>query len=177
MFVRVKRSGSHEYLQIVVSRRQGTSVRQRVVATLGRRDELVANGRLDGLLSSLAKFRERPSGAPAAPRPPIRGRAEVRGVFQSGGSFTAGVFVTDGTIARGDRARLVRSGTAVWEGKLTELTRFKQQVNDIATGLEGGVRLEECSNVREKDILESIGTTERPGSSIRPAAEGRSKPK
>jgi hypothetical protein len=62
VFVRVKRSGSgstaREYLQIVESRREGARVRQRVIATLGRRDELVADGRLDGLLSSLAKFSE-----------------------------------------------------------------------------------------------------------------------
>lgn len=63
MFVRVKRSGTdsaaREYLQIVESRREGTAVRQRVVATLGRREEIVADGRLDGLLRSLAKFSER----------------------------------------------------------------------------------------------------------------------
>jgi hypothetical protein len=63
MFVRVKRSGSgstaREYLQIVESHREAGSVRQRVVATLGRREELVADGRLDGLLQSLAKFSER----------------------------------------------------------------------------------------------------------------------
>jgi hypothetical protein len=63
VFVRVKRSGSgaaaREYLQIVESRREGASVRQRVLATLGRRDDLVADGRLDGLLMSLAKFSER----------------------------------------------------------------------------------------------------------------------
>jgi Transposase DDE domain len=63
VFVRVKRSGSsegaREYLQIVESRREGGTVRQRVLATLGRREELVADGRLDGLLTSLAKFSER----------------------------------------------------------------------------------------------------------------------
>ena len=63
MFVRTKRSGAgagaREYLQIVESHREGTAVRQRVLATLGRRDELVADGRLDGLLTSLAKFSER----------------------------------------------------------------------------------------------------------------------
>jgi hypothetical protein len=63
VFVRVKRSGAgegaREYLQIVESRRDGGAVRQRVIATLGRRDELVADGRLDGLLTSLAKFSER----------------------------------------------------------------------------------------------------------------------
>lgn len=60
MFVRVKRSGSgkekHEYLQIVESRRRGTTVRQAVIATLGRKDALIADGRLDGLVRSLAKY-------------------------------------------------------------------------------------------------------------------------
>lgn len=63
MFVRVKRSGSgthaREYLQIVESHRDSGRVRQRVIATLGRRDQLVADGRLDGLLQSLARFSER----------------------------------------------------------------------------------------------------------------------
>ena len=63
MFVRVKRSGSgtrpHEYLQIVESIRTGDRVRQHVIATLGRRDRLVADGALDALLQSLAKFSEK----------------------------------------------------------------------------------------------------------------------
>lgn len=60
MFVRVKRSGSgkekHEYLQIVESRREGPAIRQKIIATLGRKDALIADGTLDGLLGSLAKF-------------------------------------------------------------------------------------------------------------------------
>ena len=63
MFVRVKRSGSgerqHEYLQIVESVRTEGKVRQRVIATLGRRDRLVAEGALDSLLQSLGKFSEK----------------------------------------------------------------------------------------------------------------------
>jgi hypothetical protein len=63
MFVRVKRSvqtsGACEYLQIVESVRDGQRVRQRVVANLGRRDQLVVEGALDGLLVSLAKLSER----------------------------------------------------------------------------------------------------------------------
>jgi hypothetical protein len=63
MFVRVKRSGrlgeGHEYLQIVQSVRDGSKVRQRVIATLGRRDELVSSGAVDGLVTSLARFSER----------------------------------------------------------------------------------------------------------------------
>jgi len=63
VFVRVKRSvqpsGTYEYLQIVESARQGPRVRQHVLATLGRRDELVADGTLDGLVRALARFSER----------------------------------------------------------------------------------------------------------------------
>jgi len=63
MFVRVKRSvqssGTYEYLQIVESARDGAQVRQRVIANLGRRDRLVADGTLDALLLSLSKFSER----------------------------------------------------------------------------------------------------------------------
>lgn len=63
MFVRVKRSvqtsGTYEYLQIVESVRDGGQVRQRVIANLGRREQLVADGTVDALLQSLAKFSER----------------------------------------------------------------------------------------------------------------------
>jgi len=63
MFLRVKRSVQggqiYEYLQIVESYREAGRVRQRVRATLGRRDQLVASGALDGLLTSLARFSER----------------------------------------------------------------------------------------------------------------------
>jgi hypothetical protein len=63
MFVRVKRSVragyAYEYLQIVESRRRGATVRQHVIATLGRKDEIIADGTLDNLLASLASFSER----------------------------------------------------------------------------------------------------------------------
>jgi hypothetical protein len=63
VFVRVKRNGtganSAEYLQIVESLREDGRVRQRVVASLGRRDALVEGGVLDGLVTSLAKFSEK----------------------------------------------------------------------------------------------------------------------
>lgn len=63
MFVRIKRSvqngATYEYLQIVESFRKAGKPRQRVLATLGRRDRILASGTLDGLLQSLAKFSER----------------------------------------------------------------------------------------------------------------------
>jgi len=58
MFFRQKRSGNHVYLQIVENRWEKGRSRQRVVATVGRLDELQQNGQLDGLLESGAKFAE-----------------------------------------------------------------------------------------------------------------------
>lgn len=60
MFFRVKRSvqnsGTYEYLQLVESKRAGGQVRQHVLLNLGRLDQLRADGTIDDLLRSLAKF-------------------------------------------------------------------------------------------------------------------------
>lgn len=59
MFVRAKTSGPHTYLQIVENRRVGGKTRQRVVASLGRAEALVASGALDRLLRSACRFSEK----------------------------------------------------------------------------------------------------------------------
>ena len=56
MFVRVKKNREYSYLQIVESRREGTSVKQRVLATLGQYDALAASGKIDDLARSFLKF-------------------------------------------------------------------------------------------------------------------------
>jgi len=61
MFVRTKSSGTYQYLQIVQNERLDGRVRQRVVATLGRRDILEAKGQIDGLVRSCARFAQRVS--------------------------------------------------------------------------------------------------------------------
>jgi transposase len=58
MFFRIKNSGPRQYLQIVENSRDQGRVRQRVLATLGRLDELQQSGRLDALLASGARFAE-----------------------------------------------------------------------------------------------------------------------
>ena len=59
MIVRVKNSGKYQYLQIVENQRVDGSVRQRVIATLGRLDLLRKSGQIDGLVSSCARFSEK----------------------------------------------------------------------------------------------------------------------
>jgi hypothetical protein len=61
MFVRSKKSGTYEYLQIVENQRIDGQVRQRIIATLGRLDILQATGQIDGLLSSCGRFAEKVS--------------------------------------------------------------------------------------------------------------------
>jgi transposase len=58
MFFRQKRSGDHVYLQIVENRWEKGRSKQRVIATVGRLDQLQQSGQLDGLLQSGAKFAE-----------------------------------------------------------------------------------------------------------------------
>jgi hypothetical protein len=59
MYFRRKTSGGRAYLQIVESRRQGDQVRQHVIATLGRYEDLKASGQLERLLRSGARFSEK----------------------------------------------------------------------------------------------------------------------
>lgn len=56
MFFRQKRSGAYRYLQIVKNHREGKSVRQRTLMTVGRLDVLQASGQLDSLMRSGVRF-------------------------------------------------------------------------------------------------------------------------
>ena len=68
MFFRLKKSGPRSYLQIVENRRDGRAVRQHVIATIGRIDELAARGGLATLLASGARLCEQVAVEQAAVR-------------------------------------------------------------------------------------------------------------
>lgn len=59
MFARVKKTGPYEYLQIVENRWEGKKSRQRVIATIGRMDDLRAKGQIETLTRSLSRFSEK----------------------------------------------------------------------------------------------------------------------
>ncbi len=59
MFARIKKVGPYEYLQIVENRRENKRSLQRVIATLGRMDQLRAKGEIETLTRSLSRFSER----------------------------------------------------------------------------------------------------------------------
>ncbi len=58
MFARVKKSGKYQYLQIVENQKEKGKVKQRVIATVGRMDQLHAKGRVETLIRSLSRFSE-----------------------------------------------------------------------------------------------------------------------
>jgi translation initiation factor IF-2 len=84
------------------------------------------------------------------------GQAEVRATFRVPRlGVVAGCYVTRGTITRGARARLVRDGAVVYDGRVASLRRFKDDVREVAEGFECGIGLENFQDVKEGDVVEA----------------------
>jgi translation initiation factor IF-2 len=89
------------------------------------------------------------------------GTAEVRAIFNVPKvGRAAGCYITKGTIPRDSRARLVRDGIVVYEGKVTSLRRFKEDVKEVREGFECGIGLENFQDVKEGDIIEAYEVRE-----------------
>jgi translation initiation factor IF-2 len=89
-------------------------------------------------------------------RESIAGTAEVRKVFRTTKSgAVAGCMVLSGTMTRNARARLLRGGEAIYDGKIESLKRFKDDVREVASGYECGIALENRDDIREGDIIEA----------------------
>jgi translation initiation factor IF-2 len=87
------------------------------------------------------------------------GSAEVRQTFRASRVGTiAGSYVTEGTITRGSKVRLVRDGTVIWEGEIASLRRFNEDVREVATGFECGIVLRDYADLKEGDVLETYTT-------------------
>jgi translation initiation factor IF-2 len=72
----------------------------------------------------------------------------------------AGSYVTSGTITRSARARLVRDGVVVYEGRIGTLRRFKDDVREVAEGYECGIGLENFQDIHEGDEIEAFEVRE-----------------
>jgi translation initiation factor IF-2 len=84
------------------------------------------------------------------------GRAEVKDTFSIPKIGTiAGCSVIDGKIERGCNIRLLRSGKIMFDGKLSTLKRFKDEVKEVKNGYECGMALEGYDNIRNDDIIEA----------------------
>lgn len=102
----------------------------------------------------------------AIEREVILGRALVQEVFKipKVGAI-AGCRVTDGVIRRQAKARLIRDAVVIWTGDLASLKRFKEDTNEVRTGFECGIGLQNFNDVKVNDeieafVIEKVAATE-----------------
>ncbi|WP_270961093.1 translation initiation factor IF-2 [Campylobacter upsaliensis] len=90
------------------------------------------------------------------------GQAEVRQVISVPKiGQIAGCMVSEGVINRGAKIRLIRDGVVVYEGNVSSLKRFKDDVKEVAKGYECGVGIEGCDDMRVGDYIESYKEVEQ----------------
>ncbi len=87
-------------------------------------------------------------------RESVIGHAEVKQVFQLSRGIVAGCLVTDGRIARSARARVLRRRQPVYDGGMSTLRRFQDDVKEVRSGLECGIKLGDFSEYQVGDIIE-----------------------
>jgi translation initiation factor IF-2 len=87
------------------------------------------------------------------------GQIEVRQTFRASRIGTiAGSYVTDGTVRRGSKVRIVRDGTVIYDTTIASLKRFNEDVREVASGYECGIVLANYQDVKEGDVLEVYET-------------------
>ena len=86
----------------------------------------------------------------------IIGHAEVKMIFKLSKSKgrAAGSYVKDGKIHRKAHARVLRGTVPVFDGKMSTLRRFQDEVEEVKSGMECGIRLGEFNEYQEGDIIE-----------------------
>lgn len=88
-------------------------------------------------------------------REEVIGTAEIRTVFVASKIGTvAGSMVTAGLVRRGARFRLVRENVVVYTGEVESVRRLKDDVREVATGFECGIKLKNYNDIKEGDQLE-----------------------
>mgnify|MGYP002454198355 CR=1 FL=1 len=91
----------------------------------------------------------------------VTGEIEVRQIFKfSKVGVIAGSHVTDGVIKANSKARLIRDGIVIYDGKIASLQREKDKVNEVKKGMDCGVTLENFMDIKENDIIETYEMVE-----------------
>ncbi len=89
------------------------------------------------------------------------GEVEVRQLFRVSRLGTiAGSYVTNGQVRRNASVRVVRDGTVIYETRIAQLKRFKDDVREVEEGFECGILLEGFNDLKEGDVLEIYETRE-----------------
>jgi len=86
----------------------------------------------------------------------ITGTVEVRETFKVPKmGIVAGCYVQSGTVSRTNRIRVVRDGVQVYDGEIESLKRFKDDVKEVASGFECGIKVMNFDDIKQGDILET----------------------
>lgn len=87
----------------------------------------------------------------------ITGNATVREVFKiSKVGTVAGCYVTDGYLKRANQLRLIRDGIVIYTGKIDQLKRFKDDVQEVKNGFECGISIAGFNDIKVDDVLEGF---------------------
>lgn len=91
----------------------------------------------------------------------VLGTAEVRQLFKfSKVGIIAGSYITDGTIKRDAKARIIRDGVVIFDGNVNSLQRGKDSVKDVKKGLECGITIENFTDIKVGDVIEAYEMVE-----------------
>ncbi len=85
----------------------------------------------------------------------VTGRAEVRDIFKIPGGVVAGIYVVNGKIQRSGKIRLLRDDIVMFEGDITSLRRFKDDVREVSNGYEAGLGIESYNDIKKGDFIEA----------------------
>jgi translation initiation factor IF-2 len=90
------------------------------------------------------------------------GIAEVRKTFRISKVGTiAGSYIKEGKVVRGCKVRLIRDGVVVYDGRISSLRRFKDDVKEVNAGFECGIGLENFNDIKEGDMIEAFSIEKR----------------
>ena len=87
-------------------------------------------------------------------RETVLGHAEIKQVFKLNKGKAAGSYVSDGKMLRTAEARVLRDGQVVFDGKMSTLRRFQDEVEEVKAGLECGIRLADYNDYEVGDVIE-----------------------
>jgi translation initiation factor IF-2 len=91
----------------------------------------------------------------------VIGMVDVRTTFRAPKvGVVAGSIVTEGRVELNSKARLLRDGVVIYEGTVTSLRRFKDNVESVLEGLECGIGLTDYKDIKEGDVIEILGEVE-----------------
>ena len=91
----------------------------------------------------------------------VIGRAEVRDTFKlPNNTIVAGIYVLSGKITRNAKVRILRDDVVIFDGEISSLRRFKDDVKEVQSGYEAGMSIDRFNDVKVGDAFEAYEMVE-----------------